>query len=130
MTKIMIIKLITYYSLQYGIDPKVALSVAQIESRFNPNAIGSTFDIGVFQLNPKSFPKYTQKQLLDPKINIELGIKYLAKMQKECKHKEDINWLTCYNMGAKKAKTIRYPNLFPYIKKVKLAMLKTYDESL
>lgn len=122
MMKIMIIKMITMYSLQYGIDPKIAISVAAVESGFNPNAIGITQDIGIFQLNPKSFPDYTKKQLLDPETNIVLGIKYLAKMKKECKYKDDNEWLVCWNYGPKNAKKVKHPSLFPYVKKIKLTM--------
>jgi hypothetical protein len=87
----------------------------------------SEFDDGkvsfsVFQLNPKSFPQYSVKQLKDPKLNIQLGIKYLAKMKKECKYKDGLNWLTCWNYGPKNAKKVKHPELFPYVKKIKLAM--------
>jgi soluble lytic murein transglycosylase-like protein len=119
MMKLVIIQLIQTYALQYGVDPQVAISVAAVESQFNPNVIGITGDVGVFQLNPKSFPQYTIKQLKDPKLNIQLGVKYLAKMKKECKYKYGLNWLTCYNMGPKKARTVKHPSLYKYVLKVK-----------
>lgn len=122
MTKLMIVKMITVYALKYGVDANVAISVAAVESQFNPNAIGITHDLGVFQLNPKSFPEYTKAQLLDPKTNIELGVKYLAKVKKECNHQEGITWLVCYNYGNKNAKKVKHPMLFPYVKKVQLAI--------
>jgi soluble lytic murein transglycosylase-like protein len=122
MVKLMIIKMITMYSLAYNIDPKIALSVVAVESGFNPNVIGITGDVGLFQLNPKSFPNYSIKQLKDPTLNIELGIKYLAKMKKECKYKDNNEWLVCYNYGIKNTKKVKHPELFPYVKKVKLAM--------
>jgi soluble lytic murein transglycosylase-like protein len=122
MTKTLIIKLITMYSLAYNIDPRIALSVVEIESGYNQNSIGVTKDIGLFQLNPNSFPEYTKEQLLDPKINIRLGVKYLAKMKKECKYKEDNLWLICYNFGIKNAKRVKHPELWNYTKKVKFAM--------
>jgi len=120
--KLMIIKLVTLYAIQNGIDPKIALSVVAVESSFNPNVIGITGDVGLFQLNPKSFPNYSIKQLKDPTLNIELGIKYLAKMKKECKYKDNNEWLLCYNYGVKNAKRVKHPELFPYVKKVKLVM--------
>jgi len=118
----MIVKLITFYSLQYGIDPNISISVAAVESGFDSQIIGITNDYGIFQLNPKSFPQFTKKQLLDPKTNIMLGVKYLAKMKKECKHKDGINWLTCYNMGKKKASKVKHPALWKYVKKVSYVM--------
>ncbi len=122
MTKLIIIKMITVAALKYGVSPEVAISVAAVESQFNPNVIGVTFDYGLFQLNPKSFPNYTKTQLLDPKTNIELGVKYLAEVKKTCNHKEGITWLVCYNYGNKNAKKVKHPTLFPYIKKVQLAI--------
>lgn len=122
MNKIIITKIITFYSLIYGIDPKISLSVVEIESAFNSNSIGITGDVGLFGLNPKSFPSYTINELKDPVLNTELGIKYLAKMKKECKHKEGITWLVCYNFGLKNAEKVKYPQLFPYIKKIKRRM--------
>ena len=122
MMKITIIKLITMYSIQYGIPPEISLAVAAVESQFNPNAIGVTNDLGVFQLRPQSFPTYTKKQLLNPIINIQLGIKYLAKVKKECKYKDNLDWLTCYNMGPRRAKMIKHPSLNKYVKKVEFAI--------
>lgn len=122
MSKAIIIKLITMYSLAYNVDPKIALSVVEIESDYNQNAIGVTNDIGLFQLNPNSFPEYTKEQLLNPKLNIKLGVKYLAKMKKECKYKEDNTWLICWNVGKNYNKQINHPNLFPFIKKINIAM--------
>jgi|ERR1019366_8176476 soluble lytic murein transglycosylase-like protein len=122
MTKAIIIKLITMYSLAYNIDPKIALSVVEIESGYNQNAIGVTKDIGLFQLNPNSFPEYTQNELLSPELNIKLGVKYLAKMKKECKYKEDNLWLICWNIGKNYKKPINHPRLFPYIKKINIVM--------
>jgi soluble lytic murein transglycosylase len=122
MMKLIIIKMITMYSIQYGIDPKVALSVCQIESNFNTNVIGITGDIGLFQLNPNSFPNYSKNQLKDPITNMKLGIKYLAKMKKECNYKNNNEWLVCYNYGMKNAKKIKHPELFPYVKRINLVM--------
>jgi|ERR1700722_5989528 len=122
MTKYIIIKLIIFYSQIYGIDPKLSLAVAKIESNFNPSAVSQTADYGVFQLNSGSFPQYTKDQLLDPKVNIPEGIKYLAKMKKECKFKNNNEFLVCFNYGKKNANKVHYPKLWPYKVKVELAM--------
>lgn len=118
MTKLAIIKLIQITALHYGMDPQVAVSVAAVESKFDPTVISMTGDLGVFQLNPRSFPEYSKEQLLDPKLNIKLGIRYLVEVRKYCKHREGINWLVCYNYGYKNAERVKYPHLFPYVKKV------------
>jgi membrane-bound lytic murein transglycosylase MltF len=122
MTKLAMIKLITTYCLMYGIDPKIAVSVASVESGFNPTVIGITGDIGVFQLNPRSFPTYTVKDLQNPETNIRLGVQYLAYVKSKCSIKDDLGWLVCFNYGPKNARKVKHPLLFPYVKKVYFTM--------
>lgn len=124
MTKIAIIKMIQMYCLIYGVDPQIGVSVAAVESRLNPNAIGVTKDVGLFQLNLKSFPEYTKEQLLEPHLNARLGIKYLAKMKKECKYKEGLTFLICYNYGKQNAKKVKFPQKFPYLKRIEIQIAK------
>lgn len=123
MSKLIIVKMIIFYSNVYGVNPQIALSVAKIESGLNPMAISKTHDYGLFQLNEASFKQYSIKQLLNPNINIIEGIKYLAKMQKECKYRNNLDWLTCWNMGKTYvAKNIKYPSKHRYVKKIIIAM--------
>lgn len=122
MSKTIIIKLIMFYSQIYHVDANLSLAVAKTESGLNSKAISKTHDYGLFQLNEASFKQYTKAQLLDPNINIPEGIKYLAKMKKECKFKDNNNFLVCYNMGIKNARKVKYPSKWPYTKKVLLAM--------
>jgi soluble lytic murein transglycosylase-like protein len=117
--KLAILHLIQAYCLQYNVDYQIAVSIVAVESGFNVNAIGPTNDRGLFQLNPRSFPQYTPKQLLDPSLNIKLGVRYLAEVKKNCKYKKDLNWVLCYNVGMKRAKTIKHPSLHRYVLKVK-----------
>lgn len=116
--KLLIIQLIQSYALQYGVDPQIAVSVAAVESQFNPTVVGITGDIGIFQLNPSSFPTYTIKELQDPVLNIKLGVQYLAKIKRECVHQDGVTWLVCWNYGAENAKRVKHPELFPYVKKI------------
>lgn len=67
-------------SLEQGVDPALALSIAQQESKFNKNARSSQGAVGVFQLVPS-----TARTLgIDPYClngNITGGVKYLKLMQ-------------------------------------------------
>lgn len=67
-------------SLEQGVDPALALSIAQQESKFNKNARSSQGAVGVFQLIPS-----TAKRLgINPYClngNIVGGVKYLKLMQ-------------------------------------------------
>lgn len=114
----LIFSLILKYSSMYNIDPLLVVSVIETESSFNYKAISPGFDSGLFQLNPKSFPNYTKKQLLNPETNIRLGIEFLSKMKKNCVHKKNNEWVICFNVGLAGAKKIKYPHLFPYVVKI------------
>ena len=88
---------ITTVAQRYGVDPALALAVAQAESGLNPNAVSSAGAIGLFQLMPATAaglgvdPK-------DPLQNIEGGIKYLSQLLD--KYNGDVSLtLAGYNAG-------------------------------
>jgi soluble lytic murein transglycosylase-like protein len=69
-------------ALRYGVDPALALAVAQQESSFNQGARGAAGEVGVFQLMPGTAADlgvnpYDQTQ------NIEGGISYLAQLYRQ-----------------------------------------------
>lgn len=65
-----------------GVPAWLALAIAQRESGFNNNAIGSAGEIGIFQLKPS-----TAAQLgvdpTDPVQNIAGGVAYLAQLMRQ-----------------------------------------------
>lgn len=79
-SKTVIKEKIVKYSLENGVDPALALSIAQQESKFNKNARSSQGAVGVFQLVPS-----TARTLgINPYClngNIIGGVKYLKMMQ-------------------------------------------------
>lgn len=61
-----------------GVDPALALAVAENESGFNPNAHNKTSkedSYGIFQINKKAHPDYTGG--FNPEQNIRYGVKFL-----------------------------------------------------
>lgn len=68
---------ITTTAQNAGIDPGLALAVAQAESSLNPNAISPVGAVGLFQLMQSSFPGV---DIHDPITNIDTGVNYLAKL--------------------------------------------------
>ncbi|MEW6130480.1 MAG: transglycosylase SLT domain-containing protein [Acidobacteriota bacterium] len=74
---------------RYGIDPYLAAALIRQESVFNPNAISRVGARGLMQLMPATGQLVSKQQgngsitandLLNPDLNIKLGMNYLAQM--------------------------------------------------
>ncbi len=84
---------ILQYANKYGIDPNYVKATIAVESGFNANAVSSTNDYGLMQLNAK----YNGK-VLNVDENLDKGCKYLAQCLKE--FNGDMNKASMgYNMG-------------------------------
>lgn len=87
---------------QFGVDPAIALAVAQRESNFNPTAMGTKGDYGVMQLMPDTARRLGVNQY-DPQQNIQGGVQLLSQL-----YAQYGNWtqaLEAYNGGKKGATT-------------------------
>jgi hypothetical protein len=67
---------------QAGMPPELAEAVADVESAFNPAAVGGVGEVGLMQVLPSTarmlgFREPTQK-LFDPELNIRYGVRYLS----------------------------------------------------
>ena len=70
-------RLIIKIATEEGVDPAIALAIAEQESGFNPKAHRVTKDensYGLYQINKKSHPDY--KGEFDPEANIRYGLRY------------------------------------------------------
>lgn len=70
---------------QYGVDPSLALAIAQTESSFNPSAVSKqnsngTQDFGLMQINSANFASLglTSSTALDPQANLNAAMTLLA----------------------------------------------------
>jgi hypothetical protein len=77
-----IAEIILAASETYGVPPSLAFAVAWEESRYRPRALNArnqngSVDRGLFQLNNHSFPKLSEKDFFDPRINAQYGIAHL-----------------------------------------------------
>lgn len=100
---------IVKHSLEQGLDPALALSVAQQESKFNKNARSSQGAVGVFQMLPST----AKAMNVDPYClngNIKGGVKYLKMMQDKFGSVELA--LAAYNAGPGAVK--RHNGIPPY----------------
>jgi len=79
-------------ALFYGVDPELIYSVISAESNWNPTARSIVKNqpgaIGLMQIMPATglnFCGLTEKQLWNPALNIECGVRYFAKWLRKFK---------------------------------------------
>jgi hypothetical protein len=94
-----------------GIDPTLALAIAQVESGMNPNVIGLHGERSSFQLHPKY-----HRVVKDERKNIRVALTYLKALETTCKGYPGLSYIACYNYGT--ARKLNHPMLFPYVQKV------------
>jgi soluble lytic murein transglycosylase-like protein len=79
LTTAQITQLIAQYAAQYGIPAQIALEVAMQESSLNQAAMGSSGEIGIFQLMPATAAGLGVDPT-DPVQNVQGGCEYLAQL--------------------------------------------------
>lgn len=93
-------------SRRYKFKPALVLSVIEVESRFNRDAISHKGAIGLMQLMPATAKELAQKLSLpwhgdhsarDPKMNLELALHYLQELRS--RYRDPQHYLTAYNQG-------------------------------
>ena len=62
---------------KYDVDPALVLAVIKSESDFDPHAVSSKGALGLMQLMPEAAYEMGVSDVLDPRENIEGGIRYL-----------------------------------------------------
>lgn len=106
-----------------GLDPAIALAIAEKESSFNPAAMGPEIDqggkrvraIGTYQLLPET-ARMLGVDPSDPQQNIQGGIKYLKQLLEQ--HGDPYKALGAY--GGVKTDTTYVPDALARIKKYQL----------
>jgi membrane-bound lytic murein transglycosylase B len=71
--------MITAAATKYGVPPSLALAVAQRESGLNQSAVGTSGEIGVFQLMPGTATQLGVNPS-DLSQNIDGGVRYLSQL--------------------------------------------------
>lgn len=97
-----------------GIDPNLAVAIAQVESSFNKDKEGKLGEKGLFQLRPE-FHEFSESDVYE---QIEVAIKYLKYVQKHCEGIYDDAWFICYNTGPFREEKLKEPKKFIYYTQV------------
>lgn len=118
-------EIITEVAEEYGIAPSLMLALAEIESTGNPNAVSSSGDYGLMQIN-KFNHKWLTEELgitdwFDARQSAEAAcfiIDYLGECYDECQ--EVSQCLMAYNMGENNARPLWKQGIYEseYSKKV------------
>ena len=90
--------LVQQIASQYGLNPGLALAVAQRESSLNPNAVSSEGAQGVMQLMPATAAQYGVTNPFDPVQNITAGVQYLLALLSQF-NGDVASALAAYNWG-------------------------------
>ena len=75
--------MVTQEAIRQGLPPAVADAVAQVETAYNPNAIGGVGEVGLMQVRPQTAAmlgyRGADAGLAEPSINVRYGVAYLAR---------------------------------------------------
>jgi soluble lytic murein transglycosylase-like protein len=75
-----ITKIIQFTAQKHGVDPKLAMAVAKVESNLQSDVISSAGAVGVMQLMPETAQGLGVRNSKDPRENIDGGVRYLKEL--------------------------------------------------
>lgn len=106
-----IVALIRTLAPHYGVDARLALALATVESNLDPWAISPKQAMGVMQLIPATAERFNVKKPFDAEQNIRGGLAYLRWLQHYFGG-DTVRVLAAYNAGEKAVD--RYGGVPPY----------------
>lgn len=72
--------IIQFTAKKYGVDPKLVMAVAKVESNLTPDVVSSAGAVGVMQLMPETAKGLGVRNSKDPRDNIDGGVRYLKQL--------------------------------------------------
>jgi soluble lytic murein transglycosylase-like protein len=114
---------------QYDIEPRLIQAIITVESNFNPQAVSRAGAQGLMQLMPDTAARYQVHDPLNPRANIEGGIRYLKDLLRLFPGNLQLV-LAAYNAGEQAdyqhAGIPPYPETRRYVERV-LSLYGTHD---
>ena len=106
-----ILKMLNFAAEKYGVDPKLAVAVAQTESGLSPEVVSSAGAVGVMQLMPGTAKELGVRNINDARENIDAGVRYLKQMLGTF-NGDTVKAIAAYNAGPQAV--INYNGVPPY----------------
>lgn len=114
---------------EMGIAPRLALSMAKVESKFDHKAVSPKGAIGVLQIMPhvaRDEYDVPAERLFEPDVNIRIGLTFMKSLLQRFDHNLDLS-LAAYNAGPSRVVEAGYQvppirQTQEYVKRVKQAM--------
>lgn len=102
------------------VNMPLIIAVAQVETNFNPKAIGTKGERGMWQIYPKMHPQIA----VNAPINVQMRYvdAYLTQLRRTCYPILKEAWIVCYNYGPAKAKKLAFPKKTAYYRKIQEAL--------
>ena len=96
-------------AMEAEIPPEILFSMGKLESEFNPNAVSSTNDHGLFQINKCNFSTLSERfgytleefstAIYDPYVNTDCAISLLTELRDNYRNDNWHHVLMRYNLG-------------------------------
>ncbi|HVH86026.1 MAG TPA: transglycosylase SLT domain-containing protein [Terriglobales bacterium] len=133
---------LTRYANANGLDPFLVASLIRQESEFNPQAVSRANAWGLMQLLPpvgKQLAKevrmrrFSQEQLTDPSVNLQLGTRYFKHMVDSFGGQVEYA-LAAYNAGADRVKTWQaqgpYRDIHEFVESIPFSETREYVQAI
>jgi len=116
-------------ALELGLDPNLALSMAKVESHYDPKRVSPKGAVGVLQVMPRfAWHEYSvsREWLFNPHVNIRVGLTWMRSLLYRFDYNLDLA-LAAYNAGVSRVVNAGYAippitETQAYVKKVRQAM--------
>lgn len=110
-----IVALIRRLAPHFGVDPRLALAVATVESNLDPWAVSPKRAMGVMQLIPETAERFNVRHPFDAEQNIRGGLAYLRWLSHYYKG-DTVRVVAAYNAGERAVD--RHGGIPPYVETV------------
>ena len=106
-----VVNMVATLAHDYGVEPRLALAIAAVESGFNPDAVSPKNAMGVMQLIPATAERFNVSNAYDARQNVTGGLRYLRWLL--AYFKGDVRFVAAaYNAG--EGAVERYLGVPPY----------------